>query len=169
MAVNPDFRDLFIAFNEESVEYLLVGAHAVGYYAEPRFTKDIDVWVRASPENAERVHRALSAFMGFPPDDITVGDLTNPETIYQIGVAPNRIDIIVGLIGLEFGSAWERRLEATYGDVPVHVMGRDDLITAKRASGRPLDLIDVEWLEKARQEGYVPGAKAPCGRRPRAN
>ncbi len=146
MATNPDFSDLFRTFSAAGVEYLVVGAHAVIQYAEPRFTKDLDVWVNPSPQNAERVYRALADF-GAPLIDVTQESFTDPELIYQIGVAPNRIDILMGIAGVEFDEAWENRFESTYGGVPIPVIGKAELIRAKRASGRPQDLLDVERLE----------------------
>ncbi len=85
MAVNPDFRDLFSALFEEGAEFIVVGAHAVMFFTEPRYTKDLDVWVRPSKENAERVHRALARF-GAPLSDLSVDDLAVAGTIFQIGI-----------------------------------------------------------------------------------
>ena len=146
MAVNPDFRDLLSIFNAAGVEYLLVGAHAVMAYAEPRYTKDIGLWVSPSPANAERVFRALIEF-GAPMAVAEPGSFTDPELVYQIGVAPNRIDILMGLEGVAFAEAWANRNDSTYGDIPIHLIGKADLIRAKRAAGRPQDLLDLERLE----------------------
>ncbi|MBM4043370.1 MAG: hypothetical protein FJ290_33195 [Planctomycetes bacterium] len=165
MAINPDFRDLFIAFNGEGVEYLLVGAHAVGYYTEPRYTKDMDLWVRATADNAQRVYRALAHFMGEPPFDVAAADFENPNTVYQIGVAPNRVDIVAGLEGIDFEGAWVRRVETTYGDVPIHLMGREDLIQAKKLAARPLDLVDLEGLERSQKEKASSRRKSAPGSR----
>ncbi len=151
MAVNPDFRDLFSVFNDEGVDYLLVGAHAVAIYAQPRYSKDLDVWVRPTRENAERVFRALARF-GAPLRDVTPEDFADPELIYQIGVAPNRIDVIMAIAGLDFDRAWANRVERSYGGVPIHVISKQDLICAKRASGRPQDMLDAENLEKTPDE-----------------
>jgi hypothetical protein len=98
--MNSDFSDLLQAFNEESVEYLVVGGYAVIKYTEPRYTKDIDIWVNASLENAERVMRALVKF-GAPLSGLTADDFCDPENFYQIGVAPTRVDIIMGIDGRE--------------------------------------------------------------------
>lgn len=147
MAVNPDFRDLLSAFDDEGVEYLLVGAHAVMIYAHPRYTKDMDVWVKPSDENAERVFRALRRF-GAPLEGITAKDFTDPEVIYQIGVAPNRIDVMMGIAGVGFDAAWQNRVESTYGEVPMYVIAKVDLIRSKKATGRRQDLLDVEVLEE---------------------
>ena len=146
MPTNPDFKDLFATFNEESVEYLVVGAHAVAFYAEPRYTKDLDVWVKPSAENAGRVFEALKRF-GAPLSDVTVADFTDPSLVFQMGVAPNRIDIMMGIAGLDFDSAWPNKRASTYGGIPIHVIGKDDLIGAKKASARPQDLLDLERLK----------------------
>src|SRR5512134_1050543 len=101
MATNPDFKDLFATFNAAGVEYIVVGAHAVMVYTEPRYTKDLDVWVRPIDENAERVLAALAAF-GAPTADVSVSDFAAEGTIFQIGVAPNRIDVITTVDGVVF-------------------------------------------------------------------
>lgn len=104
MSANPDFKDLFSVFNAENVEYLVVGAHAVIFYAEPRYTKDLDVWVNPSPANAARVWRALGRF-GAPLTDISKHDFLSPETVYPIGIEPNRIDVLMGLGDIDFRQA----------------------------------------------------------------
>jgi len=147
MPANPDFKDLFKSLNAESVEYLVVGAHAVMFYAEPRFTKDLDIWVNPSPENAARVFRALSRF-GAPLQGVKTRDFTDPKLIYQIGIAPNRIDIIMDIGPVEFADAWKNRVESTYGGVPIAIIGKRQLIKAKRAIGRPQDLLDTQRLEQ---------------------
>ncbi len=145
MAVNPDFRDLFSAFNAASVRYLLVGGYAVGFHAEPRFTKDLDVWIEASPLNAQRAYDALRVF-GAPVGEVSVDELAGPDRILQIGVPPNRIDILTSIDGVAFDAAWASHVETHYGDQAIHVIGRAELVANKRASGRPQDLLDVELL-----------------------
>lgn len=145
MATNPDFTDLLLAFNAAEVRYLVVGGYAVAFHARPRFTKDLDVWVDPSPENARRTWEALRRF-GAPLSGVTVQDLANPEMVYQIGIPPNRVDILMGVTGLAFPDAWEHRVAGTYGDCPLHVLGRHDLIRNKRATGRPQDLLDLQVL-----------------------
>ena len=145
MPANPDFKELFSIFNKEAVEYLVVGAHAVIYYSEPRYTRDLDVWVNPVPDNARRVFDALRRF-GAPLIDVSVDDFCDPGLVYQMGVEPNRIDIMMGLAGVEFGASWDARVESAYGGVPIHILGRENLIAAKRASGRPQDLLDLEKL-----------------------
>ena len=150
MAVNPDFRDLFSALNGAEARYLIVGAYAVIHHTEPRYTKDVDLWVEPTAENAARVLTALAAF-GAPILGLTASDLTDPEVVYQIGIEPNRIDLLTRVEGLDFDAAWPRAAETSYGGVPIRVLGLDDLITAKRATARPQDLLDAERLEVARR------------------
>jgi len=150
MGVNPDFRDLFFELNAAEARYLVVGAYAVTFHSRPRFTKDLDVLVEPTPANAARVHAALKSF-GTPLKDVTERDLATPGMVYQIGVAPNRIDIITRIEAVEFGPAWDRRVQSVYGDCPIHVLSKEDLIANKRAVGRPQDLADVKELEAGRE------------------
>ncbi len=147
MATNPDFKDLFSALCSAGAEFLVVGAHAVMFFTAPRYTKHIDVWIRPSRENAGCVHRALTSF-GAPMADLTEEDLAVEGTIFQIGVAPNRIDVITSIEAVGFEDAWGRRVPFTYGGVPIHLLSIQDLLTNKRAVGRPQDLVDVDNLER---------------------
>src|SRR5439155_13804437 len=104
MAVNPDFRDLFAALNDAGARYLLVGGYAVAFHSQPRFTKDLDIWVEASVENASRVFAALKAF-GAPLENLILTDLVQSELIFQIGVPPNRIDVLTSIDGVTFAEA----------------------------------------------------------------
>jgi uncharacterized nucleotidyltransferase DUF6036 len=150
MPVNPDFRDLFAALRDADARHLVVGSLAVTYHASPRYSKDIDLWVDPAPENARRVWAALERF-GAPLDQLTVQDLSAPETVFQIGVEPNRIDLLTSIAGLSFEAAWQHRVESTYAGIPIYLIGLDDLITAKRSAGRPQDLLDIELLERAKR------------------
>ena len=104
MEINPDFQDLLQSLNEENAEYLIVGAYAVMFYTEPRFTKDLGIWINPTLENAQKIWRALLNF-GAPLNDISLRDFYNKEMIYQIGIAPNRIDIIMDVAGVSFVKA----------------------------------------------------------------
>ena len=146
MSLNPDFKNLFAALNERNARYLLVGGYALAFHAQPRFTK-VDIWVEPHSDNAQRVYAALQNF-GAPTQDITTADLSSQDLIYQIGMPPNRIDILTGIDGVVFSDAWSGRDETTYGDQPIHVIGHAHLVQNKRASGRPQDLIDLELLER---------------------
>lgn len=145
MPANPDFKELLSAFNDEGVEYLVAGAHAVIFYTEPRYTKDLNIWVNPTQENAAWVHRALTRF-GAPLQSVSVDDFCDKEAVYQLGVAPNRIDVMMGVAGVEFAEAWADRVETTYSDVPIHIMGKASLIKAKKTSGRKQDELDLEKL-----------------------
>jgi len=145
--VNPDFLDLLRALSDAEARFLVVGAYAVSFHSEPRATGDLDLWVDATPDNAPRVFAALAAF-GAPLQDLTIEDLSQPGIVFQMGVAPRRIDILTSITGVLFGEAWPERVEGRYGDVRLPVLGRDALLRNKRALGRPKDLLDVEVLER---------------------
>lgn len=147
MAINSDFRDLFSGLNDSGARYLLVGAHAVALYAEPRLTKDLDIWIDTEPGNALRVLQTLRDF-GAPLVGLTAADLQQPDLVFQIGVAPNRIDIMTSIDGVAFAEAWDAREESRYADQTIPVISREHLIKNKRASGRPQDLLDVERLAR---------------------
>ena len=144
--MNRDWIDLLAAFNALEVDYLVVGAHALAAHGHVRATKDLDVWVRPSRDNAPRVIRALTAF-GAPLHDLTAEDLAHPGIIFQIGVPPLRIDVITAIDGVEFAAAWPDRVIVNLDGTPVPVISRHHLIANKKASGRLQDLADVERLE----------------------
>ncbi len=145
--MSPDFKDLLSTFNAHGVEYLVVGAHALAAHGCVRATGDLDVWVRPEAGNAECVMKALLAF-GAPLRDLSAQDLTRPGTIFQIGVAPLRIDILTGIDAVGFDEAWASRFPARFAGEPASVLSVQHLIRNKRAVGRSQDLADVEWLEK---------------------
>src|SRR5205807_8360018 len=130
------------SFNEHQVRYLIVGAYAVMKYTEPRYTKDLDIWVEPTKDNAQKVFTALSEF-GAPLNAVTPEDFTKTDLIFQIGLAPHRIDVLMAVKGLEFAKAWERRVEASFEDVTMNLVCKEDLLTSKEAAGRPQDLIDA--------------------------
>lgn len=134
------------AFADAKVEFLVVGAYALAAHGIPRATGDLDFWIRRTPQNADRVLRALEAF-GAPMDKVTREDLLAPDMVVQLGVAPSRIDILTSIDGVEFDESWLNRLVARVEDVDVPILSREDLIRNKRASGRPRDLADVAELE----------------------
>lgn len=145
--MNPDFKDLLCIFNARGVEYLVVGAHALAAYGRVRATKDLDIWVRPDASNARRVLAALDEF-GAPLHDLTEADLCTPGVIFQVGVAPVRIDILTSIAGVEFADAWPARQMFQFGGAPATVLSKEHLIQAKRATGRTQDRADVEWLDK---------------------
>jgi hypothetical protein len=144
--VNPDFKELLLAFNAHNVEYLIVGAHALAAHGHVRATKDLDLWVQPETTNAQKVIQALSDF-GAPLSGLTADDLSRKGTIFQIGLPPIRIDIITNIDGVEFEEAWPDRLETLFGGVPAFVISRHHLIINKKNSARLQDLADVQQLE----------------------
>jgi len=144
--LSPDFRDLLSEFNAAGVEYLVIGAYALAAHGRVRATGDLDVWVRPSHENAKRVISALAAF-GAPLLDLSEADLTRPDLVFQIGVAPLRIDILTGIDAVDFDGAWANRVTSEFMGQKVPVLSVADLINNKRAVARSQDLADVEWLE----------------------
>jgi hypothetical protein len=124
-----------------------VGGWAVAVHAEPRFTKDLDVLIGEDPENLVRAARALETF-GAPPGIIETARALRPDEFMFFGTPPARVDLLRRIPGVDFRAAWERRLEIPLADVSVHVIGRDDLIAAKRAAGRERDLRDLRLLER---------------------
>ncbi|MDH3601571.1 MAG: hypothetical protein OEU26_18315 [Candidatus Tectomicrobia bacterium] len=144
--LNPDFRDMLSALCAEDVEFLLVGAYALAAHGYPRATGDMDIWIRCSDENTRRIWQALQRF-GAPLADLTLDDLKTPDTVFQIGVAPRRIDILTSIDGVEFDEAWPQRRIIEVEGQTFAVISRDHLLQNKKASGRPKDLADVTWLE----------------------
>jgi hypothetical protein len=144
--LNEDYKEMLQFLADEKAEFLLVGAYALAAHGYPRATMDIDIWVMPSPKNAQAVLRALDRF-GAPLHGLTVDDLQKDDTIFQIGVAPRRIDIITGASGLDFTETFADSSVIDIDGLDVHVPSLDDLIRNKRASGRTRDLADVEALE----------------------
>ena len=141
MAENPHYRELLQLLNQFEVEYLIVGGYAVMKYGEPRYTKDLDVWVHNSAPNSMRVVQALKKF-GAPldQDGIVAETFAGKQVVYQIGVAPVRVDILTDITAVEFSDAWKKKVASRFFGVPVHFISRDDLLTNKRALGRDSDL-----------------------------
>jgi predicted nucleotidyltransferase len=150
MAENPHYRELLQLLNESGVEYLIVGGYAVMKYGEPRYTKDLDVWVSNSAQNSARVVEALKKF-GAPleHDQITPDTFSEKQVVYQIGIAPVRIDILTEITGVEFADAWRKRVASTFFGVPVHFISQDDLVANKQALGRNSDLKDLKQNPKS--------------------
>ena len=150
--MNADFLDLLSALNAAEARFLVVGGYAVGVHGRPRATKDLDIWIEASADNARRVMQALRDF-GAPLGDLAQRDLETPGIGFKMGQPPTRIDILTPIEGVRFEDAWPRRVEAFFGPVNCGVIARTDLLANKRAAGPPQDLADVaalERLEKAR-------------------
>ena len=144
--MSPDFRELLLEFNAASVEYLVVGAHALAVYGHVRATKDLDVWIRPDSENADKVIAALTSF-GAPLTELLPEDLTRPDTVFQIEIEPLRIDLLTSIDGVDFAEAWIDRFESKFAGVPVNVISRRHLIKNKLSTNRLQDRADVEHLE----------------------
>lgn len=145
MFVNSDLTDLLSRFNARSVRYLVVGGYAVVQHAEPRFTNHLDLFVGADTRNA--VFDALRDF-GAPLAGLAASDFQEEGYFYRMGTPPSRVDILMGIPGVSFDPAWQRRMEVDFDGLLVPFISREDLIEAKRASGRPQDLLDVESLSR---------------------
>ena len=145
MELQPDYRDLLALLNAHSVEFIIVGGYALAFHGAPRFTGDLDILIRANPENADRVMRALEEF-GFGSTGLTAKDFLSPDKVVQLGVPPVRVDILTSLTGVAWEEAFSGRVPSKYGDVPVYFMGRKQFVVNKRALGRKRDLADLEAL-----------------------
>ncbi len=151
MFVNSDFSDLLQIFNANNVRYLVIGGYAVVQYAEPRYTKDLDVWISTDSENAESVYKALVEF-GAPLSELTVNDFSEEGYFFQMGVPPVRVDVLMGIPGVQFEKCWKKRVEMDFDGLKVNFISKDDLIIAKKASGRPQDLIDADLLSQTKKK-----------------
>ncbi|MER2528861.1 MAG: DUF6036 family nucleotidyltransferase [Candidatus Competibacter denitrificans] len=155
--LNEDYKDMLRALVEENVKFLLVGAYALAAHGYLRATMDIDIWVMPSPQNADAVLRALRRF-GAPLHDLTETDLQVDGTVFQIGVAPRRIDLLTSASGLHFEEVFSRSLIVDIEGIEIHVPVLSDLIQNKQATGRTKDLADVEALEILASSGLKPSA-----------
>jgi hypothetical protein len=144
--LDEDLQELLALFNAHHVEFLVAGGHAVAFHGYPRFTEDLDLFVRAERANAERIMAALEAF-GFGDVGLSVHDFVADDRVIQLGRAPNRVDLLTRLWGVEFDQAWGRRVGASIDQIPVAFLSRADLISNKRATARPQDLADAAALE----------------------
>lgn len=147
--MNSDFKDLLRIFAEEEVEYLIVGAYAVIHYTQPRYTKDIDLWIRPSVENAARIARAFHRF-GLPLIEVTQQDFEKEGLQYAIGMPPCQIDFLTSLPGTSsFEDAWKNRSTGTEDGISIHFLGKPELIQAKETAARPQDLSDLDELRRS--------------------
>lgn len=146
--MNSDFKDLLSLLSEEQVDYLVVGGYAVIYHSQPRSTKDLDLWIRPSVENAQRIARAFSRF-GLPfMGGVTQDDFAHPGLQYAVGRPPSMIDFLTSLPELDFQECWENRVIAKQDDITILFLSKKDLITAKKTAGRPQDLADLDELRR---------------------
>ena len=143
--LNQDFKEFIQSLNDNNVRYLVVGGYAVALHGYPRYTKDIDIWIESTQENADRLIDALDQF-GFGTLGLKAEDFLEPDQIIQLGYAPNRIDLITTLVGVEFRSCYEARVEVRIDELKVSFIDVESLKKNKKASGRLQDLADVENL-----------------------
>jgi len=147
----PDFKELLSTLNAHKVRYLIVGGYAVGFHAQPRATKDLDILIRPDAQNAQAVYDALAGF-GAPLQDVTPHDILDPDGFFRMGHAPVMIEILPTIKGIQFDDAWQRRVEIVIDaetGLTAFTLSREDLVTAKLAVGRPQDLADVDAIRKA--------------------
>jgi hypothetical protein len=145
--LDKDLLELLELFRSHGVEFLVAGGHAVAFHGRPRLTEDLDLFVRPDAQNGQRIVDALKAF-GFGSLELSAQDFTADDRVIQLGRAPNRVDLLTRLYGVEFAAAWSRRVAARMGDVEVSMLSREDLIANKRATGRTQDIADAEFLER---------------------
>lgn len=145
MEIHTDFKELLELFNKLKVEYLVVGGYALAFHGAPRFTGDIDLFVRPARENAKRILAALDEF-GFGSLDLSEDDFTTPGIVVQLGVPPIRIDIITSISGVSWEKADNSKVPGQYGQTAVYFISRDDFVSNKRATGRKKDGADIEAL-----------------------
>ena len=150
--MNSDFRDLLRTLHEEKVRFLVAGGYAVIHHTQPRYTKDIDIWVEPSTENARLLMRALAKF-GISLIGLTEADFAEPKTQLSVGVAPSEIDLLTSIPGLDFHAAWENKVISNEHGLPIPYLGKSDLITAKITAGRNQDLADLDELRRADPQG----------------
>ena len=146
--LSSDFKDIVRALSSARARFLVVGGFAVIEHTEPRYTKDLDIWVEPTAANARKVFQALQRF-GAPLAGIEEEDFTNQQLVFQMGVEPVRIDILMGLEAVTFSAAWKGRKTVRWGALRVPVMSAAHLIANKKRVARPQDLADVASLEAA--------------------
>ncbi len=145
MEVQQDFKELLELLNANRVEYVLVGAHALAYHGAPRYTGDLDLYVRPTPENAGRILEALSGF-GFGSLGLSRDDFVQPDQVIQLGQPPVRVDLVTSISGVSWEEVSEHAIEDRFGNITVRYIGRNELLKNKRAIGRKKDLADLEAL-----------------------
>ncbi len=143
--LNAEFKEMLSVLSEEGVDFLLIGAYALAVHGVPRATGDLDLWIRCRPDNALLAHRALAKF-GAALEGIQPEELSQADSVIQIGIAPCRIDILTTIDGVDFEEAWSRRFITSIAGLQIPVLSREDLVRNKRATGRTQDKADLEAL-----------------------
>lgn len=151
MDLDKDFKEFIELLNEHKVKYLIIGGYAVNFHGYPRYTRDIDFWLWMTKENIQNLIQAISQF-GFGSLNLEIEDFMTPENIIQLGYEPYRIDLLVDVDGVDFEECFERRIEVELDGVDLKFMSLQDLITAKKKTGRLQDLADAEQLEKIKEK-----------------
>jgi hypothetical protein len=144
--LNSDFKEFIQLLNENQVKYLVIGGYAVAVHGHPRYTKDIDIWIEMTAENADKLLTALNQF-GFGSLGLSPQDFQAPDQIIQLGYPPNRIDLITTPDGIDFDTCYTSKIEIIINDIPVQFIDLNNLKKNKKASGRLQDLADLENLE----------------------
>ncbi|MFO8053098.1 MAG: hypothetical protein R6U54_03965 [Candidatus Omnitrophota bacterium] len=145
--LNKDYKEILQILLNNEVQFLIVGAYAMGAYGYPRATGDFDIWVKTSAENSKKIYKSLSDF-GSPLKDITENTFTEEGIVFQIGVAPRRIDIITHIDGVNFQEAYKTRKNIKIEGLNIPFISEDDLIKNKQSTGRPKDKLDANNLKK---------------------
>ena len=145
--LNEDYKEMLQILLSNKVKLLVVGAYAMGAYGYPRATGDLDIWVEASPENSEKIYRSLSKF-GAPLSEITETTFSDEGIIFQIGVAPRRIDIITKVDGVDFGKAYSDKQEIEVEGIEIPFLSKENLIKNKESTGREKDQLDAKYLRQ---------------------
>ncbi len=151
MVLDQNFKEFIKLLNANDVKYLVVGGFAVAYHGYPRYTKDIDFWIWANPDNADKVLKTVSDF-GFGSLGLMKADLLNEDNIIQLGYEPNRIDITTNLDGVNFETCYDQKLETTFEGIPVNFINLKDLIKNKLSTGRLKDKVDAQTLQKKKEK-----------------
>lgn len=154
MELHRDFRELLASFSAHGVEFVLVGAYALALLGAPRYTGDLDLYVRPTEENARRILAALGEF-GFGSLGLSAGDFAAPDRVVQLGVPPLRVDLVTSLTGVSWEQVWQSHTEVSLGGTTVPVIARAVFLRNKRAIGRPKDLADAEMIEPGPGRGDV--------------
>lgn len=144
--LSKDFKEFIELLNGHNVRYLVVGGYAVAFHGYPRYTKDLDVWIELSPENANNIMKALEAF-GFGSLELKPEDFLESDQVIQLGYPPNRIDILTALTEVKFEDCYKERTEIHIQGIKINFINLENLKQNKRATGRPQDLADAENLE----------------------
>jgi hypothetical protein len=146
MGLSKDWREFLELLNSRGVDYVIVGAHSLALHGRPRYTGDLDILVRSTPENARLLVDILNVF-GFAQSAFKEPDFLKPEQLIQLGRAPTRIDLLTSISGVSSDEAFASKVSADLDGIPVFVLGKDALVRNKRAVGRPQDLVDIDSLE----------------------